>query len=248
MVCLAAIVTPGTADDSATAAAADPNANLATALDDLTATPKDWQAIVVHHSATVQGTVEGIHRHHRDVNGWDGIGYHFVIGNGRGIPDGEVRPTYRWREQRTGAHAGHRGFNELGIGVCLIGHFEHDPPTPAQLDSLRSLQRQLNARFELAERRLIPHGRIKGTACPGERFPPSMLLPTDAALPTIATLDPADAFDGEPSDAASEWTRSAIAGQRPPSCDDVPQLVERPADSFGPPSLPAQPSDRMDPQ
>ena len=183
---------------------------------------RNWQAIVVHHSATTRGTVEGIHRHHRDVNGWDGIGYHFVIGNGDGIADGRVESTYRWREQRTGAHAGHRGFNEFGIGVCLIGHFDRREPTPAQLRSLKQLQIELARRFSLAESRLIPHGRIKGTACPGRFFPTSLLLPAETELPAIAATTAAS----PPGD--------AVAGHVTPSCDDVPRLVRRPADRQSP--------------
>src|SRR5437870_125474 len=60
-----------------------------------------WKNIVLHHSATASGTVEGIDREHRqrkDAAGqpWQGIGYHFVIGNSQGMADGLVQPTFRW--------------------------------------------------------------------------------------------------------------------------------------------------------
>ena len=220
VVALTGLVT-GSASADAPAIATDWDQTLA-----VESTDRQWQAIVVHHSATMRGTVAGIHRHHRDVNGWDGIGYHFVIGNGDGIADGRVEPTYRWREQRTGAHAGHRGFNEFGIGVCLIGHFDRQPPTQAQLRALKQLRDELGQRYELAETRLIPHGRIKGTACPGRHFPPSLLLPPETDLPEIAATTAA-APAGDP-----------IAGHVTPSCDDVPRLVRRPADRQSP---------RMDP-
>ena len=47
-----------------------------------------WQYLVIHHSGTAAGSVASIHADHRrrvDAAGnpWLGIGYHFVIGNGR---------------------------------------------------------------------------------------------------------------------------------------------------------------------
>jgi N-acetylmuramoyl-L-alanine amidase len=35
--------------------------------------------IIVHHSATVQGSAESFANYHVKNNGWPGIGYHFVI-------------------------------------------------------------------------------------------------------------------------------------------------------------------------
>src|SRR5262245_20642940 len=62
-----------------------------------TAKPRDWKYVVVHHTATESGSVESIHESHlknKDKNGnpWLGIGYHFVIGNGAGMPDGMIEP------------------------------------------------------------------------------------------------------------------------------------------------------------
>ena len=65
---------------------------------------KRWRAIVIHHSGTENGNSAIFDRSHRDANGWEGVGYDFVIGNGTDSGDGEVEVTFRWREQRTGAH------------------------------------------------------------------------------------------------------------------------------------------------
>jgi hypothetical protein len=100
-----------------------------------TVASRDWKHIVIHHTATTSGSVESIHAAHlknKDKNGnpWLGIGYHFVIGNGDGMPDGLVEPTFRWRTQIQGAHAGssNKDYNERGIGICLVGNFEKTPP------------------------------------------------------------------------------------------------------------------------
>jgi hypothetical protein len=144
---------------------------------------KEWKFIVLHHSATSSGSVETIdeeHRQRRDRQGrpWRGIGYHFVVGNGQGMPDGEIRPTFRWTEQASGAHSGNVEFNELGVGICLIGNFEQNRPTPRQLESTRQLVAALQQRLGIADSEILRHGDIKATACPGRLFSLKSILST----------------------------------------------------------------------
>lgn len=148
--------------------------------------PKDmaptagWQYIVVHHSATPSATLAAIDQWHYD-KGFDGVGYHFMINNGRapGTADGKITPTARWLEQRGGAHAkvpNHPDFNAQGIGVCLIGNFEQEPPTPAQMASLETLVEVLRQRYGITLDRIVGHGELKNTKCPGKQFPMEALL------------------------------------------------------------------------
>jgi hypothetical protein len=135
-----------------------------------------WQYIVIHHSATESGSVNSIHKEHRlrmdaDGNPWLGIGYHFVIGNGDGMKDGSVEPTFRWNEQIHGAHSGHAVFNARGIGICLVGNFENAQPTKAQLKSVRELVQVLAVRHGIPRKNLVGHASVKATACPGKHFP-----------------------------------------------------------------------------
>jgi len=139
------------------------------------ATARAWKYIVVHHSATAGGSVASIdaaHRQRRDAAGnrWLGIGYHFVIGNGNGMPDGQVQPTFRWRDQIHGAHAGSRDHNQLGIGICLIGNFDQQPPTRKQRSAARQLIQQLRQQYEIAAEGVLPHHAVSATRCPGERL------------------------------------------------------------------------------
>jgi hypothetical protein len=139
-------------------------------------TARPWRKIVVHHSASAAGSVETIDAEHRqrvDAAGepWLGIGYHFVIGSGAGMQDGQVTPTFRWREQLAGAHAGVADVNATGIGICLIGNFEDAPPTPRQWDAAVRLTRALADRYDIAPADIVRHGDLKATACPGRHFP-----------------------------------------------------------------------------
>jgi hypothetical protein len=129
---------------------------------------REWRHIVVHHSATPNGSMAAFDKDHRERNGWDGVGYHFVIGNGNGSGDGEVEPTYRWRQQLQGAHAGVAEYNQHGIGICLVGDFEHSGrPTPRQMASLRALVRFLQVKTGIPTYEVVGHGDLKCTACPG---------------------------------------------------------------------------------
>ena len=137
---------------------------------------KRWIYLVLHHSATKAGSIESIHRNHsqrRDAAGkfWLGIGYHFVIGNGNGMEDGAIEPTFRWRQQIHGAHSGSVVHNANGIGICLIGNFENEKPTARQLEAVKRLTKQLAARYKIPERLVIGHKTVKPTACPGRHFP-----------------------------------------------------------------------------
>ena len=134
---------------------------------------RNWEYIIVHHSATATGSAERFDKQHRD-KGWRGIGYNFVINNGTcGRGDGEVEVTPRWTLQQTGAHCKASDRNENGIGICLVGNFSETQPTDRQLLSLINLIRELQQQFNIPASRVEGHGRVRGanTECPGTGFP-----------------------------------------------------------------------------
>ena len=135
---------------------------------------RSWRYIVLHHTAEDRGSVAGINNAHLQ-RGWEGIGYHFVIGNGNGMPDGQVVPTFRWRRQMHGAHAGpkprQKPYNEYGIGISLVGDFERHSPTRRQRLAARELVQWLRRRYGIDRARVIGHRDIRRTACPGRYFP-----------------------------------------------------------------------------
>lgn len=145
---------------------------------------RTWNYIVLHHSASEFEDVESIHEKHlerkdRDGNSWLGIGYHFVIGNGQGMGDGEVEPTFRWREQLPGAHAGNEEYNQHGIGVVLVGDFEQSSPSSAQLESVKRLVGFLKREHKMTADGIVGHREIKATACPGSLFPLAEIATTE---------------------------------------------------------------------
>lgn len=133
-----------------------------------------WRYIVIHHSASERGNAAVFNAEHKS-RGWDGLGYHFVIDNGHGGPDGAVEVGYRWRGQRTGAHTGKtpgNAYNEQGIGICMVGDFTGRMPSRAQLASLDRLVRYLCATYSIPASRVIGHRDAPNTAtqCPGNTF------------------------------------------------------------------------------
>ena len=149
-----------------------------------------WLGIVVHHTATAGGSPESIDRHHRETNKWkNGLGYHFLIGNGRGMGDGEVAVGKRWSGQDglDGSHvvmadAAKEIFfgaprsasgNSFAIGVALVGDFREAPPSAAQLASLRSLLGFLGKEYGIKPTAIVGHGLVSasGTLCPGRCLP-----------------------------------------------------------------------------
>ena len=132
-----------------------------------------WKTIVIHHSATRRGGAALFGRDHVKTNGWDELGYHFVIGNGTSTPDGTVEVGPRWTKQKHGAHCktANNYYNEHGIGICLVGDFTKSRPTPKQLSSLRRLVQFLVHACGIAPERITTHRAVTGkTQCPGPNF------------------------------------------------------------------------------
>ena len=132
-----------------------------------------WRWIVVHHSDDECGCCAKYDRVHRG-KGWDSCGYHFVIGNGTESGDGQIEVGPRWPVQKHGAHTktDDNRFNDYGIGIVLVGDFEHGgPPSPRQYAALLRLTRWLEARYGIAPADVIRHQDAKPTQCPGRNFP-----------------------------------------------------------------------------
>jgi len=138
---------------------------------DVTQTERQWRYIVIHHSASNYGNAATFDQAHRD-RGWDELGYHFVINNGHGGRDGKVEVGPRWSKQKHGAHCGGtpgNTYNEVGIGICLVGDFSEEMPSDDQQQALESLVTYLAWKYNIPSHRIITHKDAPGsnTDCPG---------------------------------------------------------------------------------
>lgn len=142
-----------------------------------------WKHIVLHHSGTELGNIKGMDEYHRTRRHMEnGLAYHFVIGNGRGMGDGEVGVGSRWKRQLNGGHLASESLNQVAIGICLVGNFDKQSPTKKQLASLRGLLVALRDRCNLPASAVKTHQQINPvyTRCPGRHFPVSTF--TQAAV------------------------------------------------------------------
>ncbi len=135
---------------------------------------RPWKYVVVHHSDDREGCCAKYDAVHRG-KGWEnGCGYDFVIGNGTQSGDGEIEVGPRWMRQIQGAHTktADNRYNEMGVGIVLVGDFEHGGrPTARQYESLVRLTRWLMARYGIPASEVLRHQDCKSTACPGRNFP-----------------------------------------------------------------------------
>lgn len=120
--------------------------------------------IIIHCSATPEGkdyTVDQIRDWHVRGNGWQDIGYHYVIYRDGSVHEG--RP-----ESMIGAHT--RGHNGRSIGICYVGGCAADGKTPkdtrtaAQRTALKDLVRRLLGKYPGAT--VHGHNEFARKACP----------------------------------------------------------------------------------
>lgn len=152
--------------------------------EDLFTPPKadrPWKYVVLHHSAHATGGLDEIDHEHRKVLGWEGCGYHFVIGNGTGSPDGKIEVAQRWSNQKNGVHCSDgktSEVNEYGVGICLVGDLDAAAPTPRQIESAKALIDYLGDRYQIPAERIGTHSAlaVAPTACPGKHFPTQAIM------------------------------------------------------------------------
>jgi hypothetical protein len=96
-------------------------------------------AAIVHHTAGASpatpaqsaALVRGIYLYHVRGNGWDDIGYNFLVDRFGQVFEGRYGGIAR---NVVGAHA--QGFNTGSVGVALIGTYNGHPPTAAERSAL----------------------------------------------------------------------------------------------------------------
>lgn len=122
--------------------------------------------IVTHHaaSASPDHTVKDVDDWHRarwpdfrsSLGYW--VGYHYVIER-----DGTVTKTRQ--EYEEGAHC--IGMNLSSIGVCFMGHFDHELPTEAQKQAWMTLYSAILTRHAIPPSRIVPHRHYANKSCHG---------------------------------------------------------------------------------
>ncbi len=158
----------------------------------------------IHHTASVDdftaatraecaARLRAIQAFHMDTNGWNDIGYAWVV-----CRHGDVFQGREDDDDGTDVQGAHDGFNEGSTGVSLLGYF-HAPydqhPTEEQVSSLVDLiawisglrgidpaGRSFYEAFGADVDNVYGHREVKETSCPGDRLFDLMELLRAAAL------------------------------------------------------------------
>ncbi|HEV8152847.1 MAG TPA: N-acetylmuramoyl-L-alanine amidase, partial [Solirubrobacteraceae bacterium] len=100
------------------------------------------QVAFVHHTVTTTayapsqsaGIVLGIAKYHRDTNGWNDLGYNFLVDQYGQVFEGRAGGV---EQPVIGAQA--QGYNRLSTGIALLGTFSAAPIPEAAMRSLAQL-------------------------------------------------------------------------------------------------------------
>ncbi|QOV41501.1 FG-GAP repeat protein [Streptomyces ferrugineus] len=128
------------------------------------------QAVFVHHTvgsnsyscAQSASLVRGIMAYHTDVNGWNDLGYNFLVDKCGQVFEGRAGGADLPVQ---GAHT--YGFNSYSTGIAILGDFQGDPdkgippgrPTRATLESVARV-----AAWKLGQYGVSPTGKVTLTA------------------------------------------------------------------------------------
>lgn len=90
--------------------------------------------------------------------GWADIGYHYVVD-----PSGRV-----WQGRPLALQGAHvKVANPHNLGICVLGNFEEQRPTPAALRAVEDLVAMERSRFGVPLAQVYTHQELSPTACPG---------------------------------------------------------------------------------
>jgi len=122
--------------------------------------------LVIHHSESPKKVgkkaVRDLQDWHVDGNKWLEIGYHFIIDSDGNVYEGR-------KENHHGSHC--YGYNQVSLGICLIGNFDNDYPNENQYNSLIKLIKHLKQKWEIKENKVAFHRTLDGMkCCPGNHL------------------------------------------------------------------------------
>jgi hypothetical protein len=130
----------------------------------------DYKAAIIHHTVNAndyskneaKDMVLGICRFHRNGNGWDDIGYNFVVDKYGELFEGRNGGIDR---ANVGAHA--IGFNEETAGIANLGDFDKVKPSKDQLKAQAKLIAWLSKEYDFPVDGKV---KLKSQGGQGNRF------------------------------------------------------------------------------
>ena len=128
-----------------------------------------WTHIILHHSLTADGIVvnsSAIRRYHIEHNGWNDIGYHFLVEKATRRNDYEV--ILGRTLDKPGAHT--KGMNRCAIGICIVGNYDLVSPEPEMFERLVPVLKWLRKEYKIPLDNIKGHRDYANKSCPGDNF------------------------------------------------------------------------------
>ncbi|MEO0474622.1 MAG: peptidoglycan recognition family protein [Planctomycetota bacterium] len=119
----------------------------------------------ITNQSDVADRIEKIRKYHTGHNGWGDIGYHYIVDRAGRVWEGRAI-------QYQGAHV--RNNNENNVGILVLGNFDKQSPSNAQLKALHKTVDDLAKKHKIKSRLVRSHQEINKTACPGRNLQKQM--------------------------------------------------------------------------
>jgi hypothetical protein len=126
--------------------------------------------ITVHHEgwtpawftdqATTAKRLDQIRRNHVD-KGWADIAYHYIIDRAGRVWEGR-------NTRYQGAHVHEQ--NEHNVGILVLGNFDTQRPSDAQINALAQTLRALMNYYNVPVTRVYTHRELNSSTCPGRNL------------------------------------------------------------------------------
>lgn len=113
--------------------------------------PGTWTKIVLVDTGSPFADAQTLHDHGVQLGEPAGVGYHFVIGNGRGLDDGRPYSCKFWNEQTPASAVYAPGaIDGTTIVIGVAGNTKRDRVTVAQFEQARSLVADLMRKHRIS--------------------------------------------------------------------------------------------------
>ncbi|MEM1109222.1 MAG: peptidoglycan recognition family protein [Planctomycetota bacterium] len=134
------------------------NIDLMNGVKKITIHHEGWTPVTFTSANASYDRLENIRQIHTRDRGWADIGYHYAIDRaGRVI---ECRPI-----KYQGAHVSDN--NEHNLGILVLGNFEKQRPSNAQVQALGRFTKQMMRTHRVPAHAVHTHREFKPTICPG---------------------------------------------------------------------------------
>lgn len=135
-------------------------------IDRITVHHEGWREVWTSDFRSTAALIEHDRIAHLGMFNAGDIGYHFIIDRAGRVWQGR---DVRYQ----GAHV--RANNEHNLGVMVLGNFDLQSPSEAQLTTLRDTLIKLRRQYKVPVNRIYTHQELKSTECPGTALQPKMV-------------------------------------------------------------------------